>query len=224
MRPGTAFTVLIFSLLTVIFDDASAQLKLSLKLNWGDRPLITEQILTDTAGNQYVFEQCRFYISGLQASSKSHSRILQPDVLIMGTEDLSDHSWTLPIQNIYKVSGIIGIDSSRQVSGVFEGELDPTKGMYWTWQAGYIHIKIEGKRKSASGSWIPFRYHLGGYRSPHSTIREWSADVLNGEAILRIDLMRFLSSIPEDIPTEVMSPGPQAVLLSDLFLESILLP
>ena len=24
------------------------------------------------------------------------------------------------------------------------GDLDPLKGMYWTWQSGYINFKIEG--------------------------------------------------------------------------------
>ena len=42
----------------------------------------------------------------------------------------------------------LGIDSLTNVSGAMGGDLDPTKGMYWTWQSGYINMKIEGKSNS----------------------------------------------------------------------------
>ena len=32
----------------------------------------------------------------------------------------------------------IGVDSAKNMQGVHGGDLDPTKGMYWTWQSGYI--------------------------------------------------------------------------------------
>ncbi len=203
---------------------AASRIRLSLEWYWGDSLLATEKIVSDTAGQQYVWEQCRIYLSGLQACSKKEHMPLQPDVLLLGTEDDSVQSWEIPLQGVEKISGLIGIDSSMQVSGVYEGSLDPGKGMYWTWQAGYIHIKLEGKRQNASGRWIPFRYHLGGYRSPYSTLREWSAAVVNGEAIVRIDLRHFTASIPEDMPAEVMSPGLHAVLLSELFVKSLIGP
>ncbi|MFN8393764.1 MAG: MbnP family protein, partial [Bacteroidia bacterium] len=38
----------------------------------------------------------------------------------------------------------LGIDSLTNVSGALGGDLDPTKGMYWAWQSGYINMKMEG--------------------------------------------------------------------------------
>ena len=38
----------------------------------------------------------------------------------------------------------LGTDSLTNVSGAFGGDLDPVKGMYWTWNSGYINFKLEG--------------------------------------------------------------------------------
>ena len=38
----------------------------------------------------------------------------------------------------------VGIDSATNSAGALGGDLDPTKGMYWTWQNGYINFKLEG--------------------------------------------------------------------------------
>ena len=46
--------------------------------------------------------------------------------------------------NYDKIKFNIGIDSTANVSGAMSGDLDPTKGMYWTWQSGYINFKLEG--------------------------------------------------------------------------------
>jgi hypothetical protein len=38
----------------------------------------------------------------------------------------------------------LGLDSLTNVSGALGGDLDPTKGMYWTWQNGYVNFKLQG--------------------------------------------------------------------------------
>jgi hypothetical protein len=56
----------------------------------------------------------------------------------------------------------LGVDSVTNVSGALGGDLDPTKGMYWTWQNGYINFKIEGKRNTEKEN---LKIHLGGYKN-----------------------------------------------------------
>lgn len=48
-------------------------------------------------------------------------------------------------QSFNKLKFNLGIDSLTNVSGAMGGDLDPTNGMYWTWQSGYINFKLEGK-------------------------------------------------------------------------------
>lgn len=110
----------------------------------------------------------------------------------------------------------IGIDSVTSTSGAFGGELDPTNGMYWAWQSGYINVKMELEKED-----IEFVYHLGGYRSPYTSIQS-KLFVCNHESQLNliIDVDQFLEDA-KSYKSKIMSPGKEAYLLSVLFAENI---
>lgn len=66
---------------------------------------------------------------------------------------------------------VIGVDSVRNFSGAQTGALDPAKGMFWTWNSGYIMAKLEGQSPQASTPGNHFEYHIGGYKPGESVIR-----------------------------------------------------
>lgn len=104
---------------------------------------------------------------------------------------------------------LIGVDSTVQVGQTQGGVLDPIRGMYWTWQAGYIHWKIEGHYLSGGKS--RFEYHIGGYRKPYGTAQLVHIPFAPENEELSVDLAPFLSHMLKmDIPARVMSPGPLA--------------
>jgi hypothetical protein len=112
----------------------------------------------------------------------------------------------------------LGVDSINNVSGAYGGDLDPTLGMYWTWQSGYINFKLEGFYTTENGN-RKFQYHLGGYLNPFETVQEIRLDILISKKILVIvDLEKFLKSIPAELPANIMSPGKNAKLLSELLI------
>lgn len=71
---------------------------------------------------------------------------------------------------------IVGVDSLKNCAPLSErnGALDPsTSGMYWSWNSGYIFLKIEGKSPVVAGhpdaTGDNFIYHIGlfgGYSTP----------------------------------------------------------
>lgn len=109
----------------------------------------------------------------------------------------------------------IGIDSVTNVSGVFGGDLDPTKGMYWTWQSGYINFKLEGKSNVCETRNNEFQFHIGGYQFPFNTLQtvilERKSKVNNS---IYIDVKKLISSTNLSNQHSIMSPGDNAVLLS----------
>tara|TARA_B100000795_G_scaffold62701_2_gene42168 strand:+ start:7754 stop:8434 length:681 start_codon:yes stop_codon:yes gene_type:complete len=112
----------------------------------------------------------------------------------------------------------LGVDSITNVSGAYGGDLDPTLGMYWTWQSGYINFKLEGFYATENGN-REFQYHLGGYLNPFETVQEIRLDILTSKKIVvLIDLEKFLKSIPAELPDNIMSPGKNAKLLSELLV------
>ena len=86
-------------------------------------------------------------------------------------------SQTITLQNVpagsYKsVSFVIGVDSLRSTMDIGRrtGVLDPAgshtsaSGMYWSWNSGYIFMKLEGTSPSApmdATGKNTFRYHVG---------------------------------------------------------------
>ena len=81
----------------------------------------------------------------------------------------------------------IGIDSIDNVSGAQSGDLDPAKGMFWTWNSGYIMAKLEG---SSSYSTVPdgnFTYHIGGFSGENKTMRSVSLFTPQNQQITLMD-------------------------------------
>ena len=116
-----------------------------------------------------------------------------------------------------KIQFYIGIDSQTNVSGALGGDLDPTKGMYWTWQSGYINIKIEGESNSITNR--DFQLHLGGYLPPFTTIQTVVLPITNAsnEIKIGIELDSWLNQISLIGSAHIMSPSKEAVSMSKEF-------
>lgn len=116
-----------------------------------------------------------------------------------------------------KIQFCIGIDSMTNVSGALGGDLDPTKGMYWTWQSGYINIKIEGESNSITNR--DFQLHLGGYLQPFTAIQTVVLPITNAsnEIKIGIELDSWLNQISLIGSAHIMSPSKEAVSMSKEF-------
>lgn len=164
-----------------------------------------------------VLEALRFYISGIG--------LLQNDSLVW-KESNSYHLYDLeeakgmrlPVPSSVTYNRIrfyIGIDSLTNVSGAMGGELDPVKGMYWTWQSGYINFKAEGRSSASTHPKKEFQLHLGGYENPHNALRQITLSIHPQSDIdVYFDLPQFLQAAELAKRSHIMSPGPEAVKLS----------
>ena len=108
-----------------------------------------------------------------------------------------------------------GIDDTINNEGVGEGDLDPTKGMYWTWQSGYINMKLEGAYQSGSKPAESFEFHLGGFLKPYAAFQEVTIHRnASPNLIITADVKKFFEALVPDEMQSVMSPGEKAVALS----------
>ncbi len=106
----------------------------------------------------------------------------------------------------------LGIDSLTNVSGVLGGDLDPTNGMYWAWQSGYINFKLEGKKNNKV-----FIFHLGGYQNPFYCMQRLSF-VINHSNQMNVvldvkDILEKAETLPKQ---QIMSPSEEAFVLSKI--------
>jgi hypothetical protein len=102
----------------------------------------------------------------------------------------------------------LGVDSLTNNSGALAGDLDPTKGMYWAWQSGYINIKIEGTCDSIPTKSNQFQYHLGGFLAPYESSRVVQLNAkTNRSIIIELDVESLLKTAFKNNYFSTMSPG-----------------
>jgi hypothetical protein len=118
----------------------------------------------------------------------------------------------------------IGIDSVSTMQTQFSGALDPSLGMYWAWNTGYIHFKIEGKSNLSKQRNQEFQLHIGGYSLKNNTQRwlESKLQIEEGKPKLILDLTEFVLEILnlQQSPM-IMIPGLEAVKIADGFLQLV---
>ena len=172
-------------------------------------------------GDSIAIETLRFYISNVQLFKNDALVYALPQKhLLIDMEVPESMQIHLPEQaelRYDKIKFNIGVDSVTSVSGAFGGDLDPTNGMYWTWQSGYINFKLEGKTPLCPARKHQFQYHIGGYQPPYNTLQTVELVVSNSKKIrLEMALDQLLTQVNVSENFQVMSPNQQAVDMAEV--------
>ncbi len=115
---------------------------------------------------------------------------------------------------------IFGIDSIQTIRTDFTGDLDPVHGMFWTWNSGYINVKIEGISQRSTQRNHIFQMHLGGYFSPYQTA--FSLKIPQRESFeILMDIGPCIDALLTVYQGTAMSPGKQAHELMNILQQSM---
>lgn len=135
--------------------------------------------------DSFLFNKLRYYLSGFYLLSADSQRITLPAayrlVPVNGgvfTLDLTD----LPIGHYAGIGFYLGIDSARNFSGQFAGELHPDYGMYRNAQEGFNFLWATGTTPAAPND--SFEYRLYGFDALHPVHRR--IEVFFGQERLHI--------------------------------------
>jgi len=166
----------------------------------------------------------RFYISGIELLEKN--KTVWKDSFqfhLMDAFNEKTLSVSIPSNISYaKLKFNLGIDSTTNVSGALGGDLDPTKGMYWTWQSGYINFKLEGTSNICKTRHNEFQFHLGGYQYPNNNLQTIFIDVFSKQTIeIDLDIKNIINQINLAQQHHIMSPGQEAMDLSEKVINSL---
>ena len=187
----------------------------------GERISLSSRI--ESNGDWIEFEDCRFYISHLVTYSSGKLWKDEEKAHLIDLEENASILLTPLSVKIDSISFMIGIDSTTNVSGILDGDLDPINGMYWAWNSGYINFKLQGKSSKSSNADKSFEFHLGGYLSPYQTVQSVTLPIKTTEETIEIEieLSRFIEQLDLSSMNSIMIPGKDAVHLSE-FLPLIL--
>lgn len=139
----------------------------------GDSLVLNRQYLTPF-NEPFTPKTFRYYISNiaLQDDGGNFHPVPNRYFLVDESEAASKHpAFDLKPGKYVALRFLIGVDSLKTVSGVDTGSLDPTKGMFWTWNTGYVAAKLEGSSPLARTPQQMVQYHIGGYRPGQNTLQ-----------------------------------------------------
>jgi hypothetical protein len=122
---------------------------------FGDEALTYGKNYVTANGDTVNFSLFDYYVSNFVLVRADGSEYVVPQndsYFLCKHEDADTREVTIsnvPAGDYQAVRFLIGVDSLRSVSDVSQrtGVLDPTgaaAGMYWSWNAGYIFVKVEG--------------------------------------------------------------------------------
>ena len=176
-------------------------------------------------GDSMAINTLRFYISHVRLLDRGREVFDFPQQhFLVNMEDPASLSlrWECPESMAYdQIAFELGVDSLVQSAGAQGAALDPANGMYWSWQSGYIHVKLEGWASSSRARDKSFQYHLGGFQAPYTAITTVVLPIAKtGETRVRIALEDFFSALsPADRP-EIMRPCAEAVQAIRIFADT----
>jgi hypothetical protein len=177
-----------------------------------------ETYYTLPKADSILFETFKCYISAVSLYNDGKKVWSEQESFHLLNSENEELAFTLNIPADISYNNIhfnLGIDSATSNSGALGGDLDPAKGMFWTWQSGYINCKIEGRSNRCPTRLHEFQYHLGGYAMPDNALQEVSLNVAQANTIIiEIPLEKFITGIDLEKQHSIMSPGPDAVLLA----------
>jgi hypothetical protein len=169
-------------------------------------------------------ERLRFYISHCNLYHNEQVVAHCTDSIIMIDIDSSRTLYFVydkPLRKPNRLLFFLGIDSISSCSGAYEGALDPLKGMYWTWQSGYINLKLEGEYQAGNLSKKPFQYHIGGYQYPYNAQRSVELELKKGHGCsLNLPVDQLIRNWDIDVNSRIMRPGLLAQRFADLVAQS----
>lgn len=205
---------------------AAAQTVLRFEAYFGEEKLELGRFYKITEKDSVAVEVLRFYLADLSLLG-ANKTLLEDSVKAHLIDWEVPGSCLIDLKKPFAASELkglgfsLGIDSLTNVSGALGDDLDPTTGMYWTWQSGYINFKLEGVSNLSTARKNQFHLHLGGYAAPHNALRRVALQTPKKEAstkgqwVIRMDLKSFIIESDLRKNHSIMSPSATSSQLSE---------
>lgn len=196
----------------------------------GNQPLVLNTKFTNTFGEEFTLTKYKYYISNIALVDADGKETTAPESYFL-IDQANTVSKALEVQlpgGLYKgLSFIVGVDSTRNVSGAQSGALDPANDMFWTWNTGYIMAKMEGTSPASAVVNNKVEYHIGGFKGTQNAVRKVTIlfdqtqlipDGKSAHIYLNADVLKWFNgahSMTIAATPAIMTPGTQAMQFAD---------
>ncbi|MEY4877355.1 MAG: hypothetical protein RL708_2505 [Bacteroidota bacterium] len=177
--------------------------------------------------DSFRISELKCYVGNFEfESAEKKLSILDNRYFLLNAEDSISLHRDFNLQQISIIRSIdftIGIDSLTNVSGAMADDLDPTKGMFWAWNTGYINAKLSGSSNSCKTVHHAFEFHIGGYKHPFNTLRKIHLELVQpivfvkwqGHLKIKMNIAEWLKNIDVSKMNNVVEPSVDAMFVAD---------
>jgi hypothetical protein len=214
--------------------------KLEFKNKVDTAALVFGKNYVNAKGDTFKVSKFNYYISNIRLVKSDNSVYSETNSYHM-VKNSSPSSCIINLSGVppgayTSISFMLGVDSARNVSGAQSGDLDPAvaSDMYWSWNSGYIFLKMEGTSPKSGEVSKNLEYHIGGYGGVNKTQRSFTfsfgstaANVsTSATPVLELGVNLnelFVSPNLIDVSTRhtIVSAGPNAKLMADNYADMI---
>jgi hypothetical protein len=150
----------------------------------GSQPLeLNNQSYLNPFNETYTVSKFRYYISNVQLKGPSGTAANVNGYYLVDAAIPASKSFEFITeeQSFTSIEFLVGVDSVRNISGAQTGALDPLNDMFWTWNSGYVMLKLEGNSPQSNRSGQKIEYHIGGFSGTNSVLKTISLDFPAGK-------------------------------------------
>jgi hypothetical protein len=223
------FILIFLSLLHyTVYVQAQPRCNINIHAELNNAPIeLNHKTAINTQGDSILFSTLRFYMTSIEIKQQGsynaldtiHSRLIDWSIP-------ESHFISITLKNsnpVEQLHFILGVDSTLQYNGIGAGDLDPTKGMYWTWQSGYINFKLEATYYPPGKKEEQIALHIGGFQYPYNTEQAIALTTHSTAIHLIVNLDEIIIYSLQEKLKQVLSPGTHAVTFSKLMSHSFII-
>jgi hypothetical protein len=214
-------------------DDTGAFLEIELVNQINGQPLQLNKPLVNSFQETFTLTDYKYYISNLELLNPTKN-FKAPDTYFLVNEQSPDSKTlktTIKADAYEGLLFLVGIDSARQVSGNRTGVLDPSQGMYWDANLGYMTAMLQGHSDFSGAPGNVLQHQIGGFEGQFNALRyviiPFPATMVVGQGqtlklTIKAEMLRWFDSIYPmsiaDNPT-ILNPGSAAMRIADNYSE-----
>ena len=146
----------------------------------GDAPLQLGDSYKTAAGDAWSAERLRYYLSNFRLRRADGGWFVNPQsadssrgYFLVDEADAASKQFQigpLPAGSYSGIEFLVGVDAARNGAGAQTGTLDPARGLFWTWNTGYIFFQFEGHSPQSSDAGHALTWHTGGGGAPARSV------------------------------------------------------
>jgi hypothetical protein len=224
MNKRIVFISLVVSALCLSFQQKMRDINVSIKPTFKNENLVLNNVKYVTGKSDTItISTFKFYISNVEVEFENGTSYKEPQsyhlIDLENEKSLQFQFKNAPDLKIKQLVFNVGIDSTTNVSGNLEGDLDPALGMYWAWNSGYINMKLEGKSSSCKSVKKDFQFHIGGYLPNQNALQSVVLNIANNsnEVRINVDVSQWLNAISLSETNSIMIPGEKAIMMANQY-------